>query len=719
MTGHRHAQAREILFIGRARADFDAIALRLSRERPTVAHTHWEYTLPAALLAIGKKRFDAILLDVSPPDGRGLDILEAVQAAAPSAPILVIADAESESVAKAALKGGACDYLIKGRLETRPLAHALEQIIERKSMDETLFAEKERAEVTLNSIGDAVLCTDNTGRVTYLNLVAERMTGWSREDAAGHPASEIFHVIDGATRERIRDPLELAIRDNEPMGLAAQSILIRADGFESAIEDSVAPIHDRSGKVTGAVVVFHDVSEARAVALKMSHLAQYDYLTDLPNRMLFGDRVSQAIALGRRHQRRLAVLFLDCDNFKRINDTLGHNVGDFLLQSFAKRLVSAVRSSDTVSRVGGDEFVILLSELESVKDAALCARKILRALATPHRIGQHQLQLTASIGLAVYPTDARNPEALVKCADLALYDAKARGGNNCRSYRPSLTARATKRQSVEGSLLGALEREEFCLYYQPRVSLETGAIGGVEALIRWKHPERGLIPPEEFVPIAEESGLIVPIGRWVLQEACRQAMKWRASGAGIVPVAVNVSAVELRATGFLEGVTKLFAKYPIGTLEMELTESVLLEDTEVVGETFRTLTDLGVVLTLDDFGTGFSSLSYLRRFPFNGLKIDRSFVQEIASDASDRALVAAVISMGKSLGKAVVAEGIETESQLKVLRELGCGEGQGYYFCRPLRADDLATYLVAARRRQLQDEGIDSAPRARAANANA
>ena len=677
---------------------------------------HWEKDLGSALARLERRRFDAILLDLFLPDSRGVLTLEAVQGVASRAPVLVVARHDDEPAAKSAVKWGARGYLIKGHLEERPLLATLESVIGRMAIDEALFEEKERAEVTLNSIGDAVLSTDTLGRVTYLNLIAEKMTGWSREEASGRPATEVFHIIDGATRAAVPDPLELAIHHDKPMGLTTNCILVRRDGFESAIEDSVAPIHDRSGQVTGAVVVFHDVSEARAVAIKMSHLAQHDFLTDLPNRVLFNDRLTQAIAIARRHQRQLGILFLDCDKFKEVNDSLGHTIGDLLLQSVAKRLVSATRNSDTVSRQGGDEFVILLSELERGTDAALCARKIVAALAPPHHVGQHDLTLTASIGVAIYPNDGRNAETLIASADLALYEAKKNGGGQYRVFSSEMRAPAIERQSVAGHLMRALERAEFRLHYQPRVDLATGATTGVEALIRWDDPKRGLVAPAEFVPIAEESGLIVPIGRWVMAEACRQAVEWRQAGLGLVSVAVNVSAVEFRAPEYLDVVTKLLADHPreMHLLELELTESVLMQDTPVATRSLQALASLGVRLTLDDFGTGFSSLSYLQRFPISTLKIDRSFVQGLSNPAGNHALVAAIISMAGSLGQTVIAEGIETQDQLDVLRDLGCDEGQGYYFSRPLPPEDFAAYLAAARGGQVHEEGSGRQPRAAA-----
>ena len=313
---------------------------------------------------------------------------------------------------------------------------------ERKAAEEALFAEKERAQVTLNSIGDAVLSTDILGNVTYLNAVAEKMTGWSRDEALGKPLTKVFQIIDGTTREPAPNPMELAVQENRPVGLTANCIFIRRDGNESSIEDSAAPIHDRSGLVTGAVIVFHDVSMSKAMALEMSHLAHHDILTDLPNRMLLKDRLSQAIATARRNDTQVAVMFLDLDGFKHINDSLGHAVGDKLLQSVATRLVGCVRSSDTVSRQGGDEFVVLLSEIKHAADAGITATKIITALTAPHVADQHELRVTASIGLSTYPDDGQDAESLMKNADMAMYQAKGKGRNNYQFFKNDMNVRA-------------------------------------------------------------------------------------------------------------------------------------------------------------------------------------------------------------------------------------------------------------------------------------
>jgi len=435
--------------------------------------------------------------------------------------------------------------------------------------------------------------------------------------------------------------------------------------------------------------------QVEAAKVRLDHLAHHDGLTDLPNRMLLQDRLGQAIEAARRQGAQLAVLFMDLDRFKHINDSLGHGVGDQLLQSVAQRLVACVRQSDTVCRQGGDEFVVLLSVVEHAEDAAQSAQKLLATLALPHQIEGHDLHVSVSIGISVYPQDGDEVETLLKCADTAMYHAKENGRNNFKFFEKDMNTRAVERQAIESSLRGALEREEFVLHYQPKIALHSGAIVGVEALIRWQHPQRGLLHPLEFVSIAEDCGLIRPIGRWVLREACLQAQAWQEAGLPPITVAVNASAIEFRADNYLGNLsatldeTRLEPRY----LEIEVTESVLIRDAESAESVLHGISQLGVKLAIDDFGTGYSSLSYLNRFPIDTLKIDQSFVHQLSSDADDASIVNAVISMGKSLKQRIVAEGIETSEQLASLLALDCDEGQGYFFCRPIAAEALTTLL--------------------------
>jgi diguanylate cyclase (GGDEF)-like protein/PAS domain S-box-containing protein len=637
----------------------------------------------------------AVLVDLCLPDSRGIETFNRILHAAPQIPILILSSAQDEEVAKLAVHHGAQDYLLTARIDAYLLPKMVRSMIERATITEALFEEKERAQITLNSIGDAVICIDVTGKVTYLNTACESNTGWSRDEAAGRPIAEVFRIVDASTRESTQNPMTEAIRQNKTVGLTPNSVLIRRDGSEVAIEDSAAPIHDRRGQVTGAVMVFHDVSSARALSLRMSYLAQHDSLTDLPNRTLLNDRLNRAIGLAERHGQRLAVLFLDVDRFKHVNDSVGHSIGDRLLQSLAQRLLTCVRNSDTVSRQGGDEFVILLSEVTHAADAAVSAEKLLLALGEPHRIDQHDLQVTVSIGIATYPDDGTDAETLLKRADFAMYHAKDRGRNNCQFFEPRMNVHAVERQSLENELRHALERREFALHYQPKMNLRSGAITGIEALIRWHHPQRGLVLPAQFIPIAEECGFIVPIGQWVLRESCQQAKTWRDAGLPATRMAINVSTVELRAKNFLAGLRDILLETGLDPvdLEFELTETFLMQDATSTAAVLRAISELGVRLTLDDFGTGYSSLSHLKRFPIGTLKIDQSFVRDVTTDADDASIVSAMINMGKSLHMRVVAEGIETPQQLAFLREQNCPEGQGYYFSRPVTAGEFTKYL--------------------------
>jgi diguanylate cyclase (GGDEF)-like protein/PAS domain S-box-containing protein len=640
-------------------------------------------------------RIAAVLVDLFLPDSRGIETFDKIFKAAPQIPILALISSHDEDIAKLAVQRGAQDFLLKSRLDNYWLPKALQSMIERAGNGEALFKEKERADVTLNSIGDAVMSTDEFCRVTYLNVVAENLTGWPRAEAAGRRLEEIFHIVDAITREPVPNPMALAIRENRTVGLAPNCLLIRRDGVEAAIEDSAAPIHDRRGQVTGAVMVFHDVSTARALSLRMSYLAQHDSLTDLPNRILLNDRLAQAMSLAQRRQQKLAVLFLDLDHFKHINDSLGHGIGDRLLTNVAKRLHDCVRGSDTVSRQGGDEFVVLLSQVAHERDAGVTAEKILQALSEPYHIDEHDIHITASIGIVTYPDDGADPETLLKNVDFAMYQAKDTGRNNYQFFESGLNRNAIERQAIEKGLRHAIERDEFVLHYQPKMNLASGTISGVEALIRWRHPVRGLLHPSQFIPVAEEFGLIVSIGRWVLREGCRQAKAWQSEDHAPIRIAINVSAVELRAKGFIAGVRAILKETALdpGCLELELTETFLMQDSNSTSEVLESLKGMGVQLALDDFGTGYSSLSYMRRFPIDTLKIDQSFVRNLATDADDASIVSAVINMGNSLHMRVVAEGIETREQLAMLRNQNCPEGQGFFFSHPMAAEKITPLL--------------------------
>ncbi|MEO8457179.1 MAG: EAL domain-containing protein [Chloroflexota bacterium] len=645
--------------------------------------------LDEAELYLSQHTVDIVLLDLGLPDSQGLDAVRRVRGAAPHIPLVVLTGHDDETQASLALQEGAQDYLIKGQIETRGLMRALRYAVERKAMEEELFTETERAQVTLNSIGDAVACTDMAGNITFLNFVAEKMTGWTWKEAEGQSLCDVLPILNAVNHEVIADPFGIGTGTIAP----PHCILVRRDGVEISIENSVAPIHNRDGRASGAVIVFRDVRAALAMALEMTHAAQHDFLTGLPNRLLLSDRLNQAIALAARHKKRVAVLFLDLDQFKHINDSLGHPVGDKLLQSVAKRLVDCVRGSDTVSRQGGDEFIVLLSEVERSEDPALTARRMLQSVAEVHHLDEQDLYINASIGVSVYPDDL-DADTLIKNADTAMYQAKDSGRRTYKFFMPAMNARAVERQSIEESLRRAIERDEFALHYQPKIDLRTGSIAGSEALIRWEHPTRGMMAPAQFIPVAEDCGLILPIGRWVLREACKQAQTWADAGLDPGTIAVNVSAMEFEDDDFLDGVFAILNETGLDPqlLEIELTESVLMRRVESMASILQALRARGIQISIDDFGTGYSSLSYLRRFPIDALKIDQSFVRQIAT-GDDTTIVTAVINMARSLKLRVIAEGVETEEELAFLQRSQCDQAQGYLFSRPVPAEQFVKLL--------------------------
>jgi len=644
---------------------------------------------------IHKGRVRGVIVDIEMPNGRGVEAFERLRAAARHVPILILSGLENENVAKQAVERGAQDYLLKSNFDHFRLRRAVHLMIERHATEEKAYFQQRCAEVTLACSGDAVIISDSAQRVTHLNGPAELLTGWSEAEARGHSLNEILGEA-ACDKQATATPAPTMVsgpREDTPC--ADTAILLRRDGVELNIKNCSGYIRDRNGNVAGTVAVLHDLGAVRKQTLELSHAAQHDFLTGLPNRSLVNDRITQAISFAERYNKQLAVMFVDLDLFKRINDSLGHAMGDKLLQQVATRIVACVRRSDTVGRNGGDEFVVVLSQVGHEEDAVFIARKILTSLAAPYLIDKKQLQINASIGVSTYPGDGTDAETLIHRADTAMYEAKKLGRNNCQFFRPEMQARVLEWQSLEGSLRCALERNEFTLVYQPKIDLATGEISGVEALLRWNHPERGLIQPLKFVPIAEESGLIVPIGQWVLLEACRQARAWIDAGLPPVRIAVNVSALQFVANNFLSSVRAALISTGIDpcNLELELTETVLMQDAESAVQTLRALKAIGVQLAVDDFGVGYSSFSYLRKFPLDALKVDRSFINDISSNPDNAMILSALINIGKSLKHRVVAEGVETEEQLHFLQQEGCSEGQGYFFCRPIIAEKFAEFL--------------------------
>jgi diguanylate cyclase (GGDEF)-like protein/PAS domain S-box-containing protein len=569
---------------------------------------------------------------------------------------------------------------------------AIRDISVRQAAEKHLAQMEGRYRGLLEAAPDAMVVVGQGGEIVLLNVQAEKQFGYRRDELVGQKVKNI--IPEGFAERLIADALRSA-EDAlaQQIGTGIELNGRRKDGSEFPIEIMLSPLKGAEGILVTAAI--RDITTRKKAEALMVHSSEHDFLTGLPNRMLLCDRVNQAIRMAIRHKRKVAVLFLDLDGFKHINDSLGHPTGDKLLQSVGKRLVDCVRGSDTVSRQGGDEFVVLLSEEEDSEDASITAKRMLRAVAEAHFIDQHDLHVTCSVGVSVYPDDGLNAETLIKNADTAMYQAKENGRQTYQYFKPAMNVRAVERQSIEESLRRALERQEFVVHYQPKINLKTGRISGAEALLRWTHPTRGPVPPGQFIPVAEDCGLILPIGTWVLRQACQQARAWVDAGLPLGTMAVNISAMQLRNENFLEGVFAILQDTRLDPrlLELELTESVLMKHAESTASILTALRDRGVQVAVDDFGTGYSSLSYLWKFPIDALKIDQSFVRQITTVPDETIIVKAVIGLGRSLKLRVVAEGVETKEQLAFLQAHQCDEAQGYYFSRPVLPEQFAKLL--------------------------
>jgi diguanylate cyclase (GGDEF)-like protein/PAS domain S-box-containing protein len=471
---------------------------------------------------------------------------------------------------------------------------------------------------------------------------------------------------------------------------------LRSDGSLMYVSISGRPIFDENGVFKGYRGIGKDITERVVAAERIQYVAYHDGLTDLPNRIMFSEVLSHAVGQAKRHNRNLALLFVDLDRFKNINDMLGHAAGDDLLKEVSARIKASIRSSDVVARLGGDEFVVLLEDIHEQKNVVKVVRKLLSSLNEPLTMHSQEFRVTASIGVTMFPHDAQDEPTLMRNADMAMYRAKEEGRNTFQFFSGDMMdTHSFERLALESSLRRALERQEFRVHYQAKVDAKTRAITGVEALVRWQHPELGLVPPSRFIPIAEETGLIVPIGRWVLQEACRQNKAWQDAGMPAVRIAVNLSARQFTDKGLLKEVRSILADSGLSPslLELEITESMVMRDLPKALEILTALKRLGVWLAIDDFGTGYSSLSSVKRFPIDVIKVDRSFIRDIPEDSDDKALTEAIIRMAKSLSLTVVAEGVETKEQVAFLQRHACDEFQGYYFSKPIPAEDFARLL--------------------------
>jgi diguanylate cyclase (GGDEF)-like protein/PAS domain S-box-containing protein len=570
-----------------------------------------------------------------------------------------------------------------------------QDISQRKAFEDALQRERELAEVTLRSIGDAVIITDPQSRIRSLNPIAEAMTGWGSAEAQGLPVEQVFQLFDARDGRPVANPLRAAIDSNTIADLGTRTLLRHRHGFDTPVEDSSAPIHDHAGNVVGGVLVFHDVSETRALALKLVHLTQHDTLTGLPNRSQLPEYLAQALAHARRRQQRVALLYIDIHQFKQVNDQHGHAAGDSVLRAFVAQLQRILPAEAQLIRYGGDEFVVVLSHLDNTGEAAALARRLVDQGEQTRVDGLHALGLHLGVGISVYPDDALDPETLLQHAETALVALRSQGVHGCRFFTASMDERARARRSIESALRQALPRNQLSLHYQPRVAASSGRIVGAEALLRWHVRGREAYKPDQFIPVAEDSGLILPIGAWVLRQACLQARAWQRQGHRI-PVSVNVSPVQFQHADFPDWLAEALAESGLdpGLLELELTERMVMSGGDVTGNLLQRIRQRGVRLSLDDFGTGYCSLSYLKHFPIDTLKIDRVFVHDVIGDADTATITSAIIAMAQRLDKLVVAEGVETEAQAAFLRQAGCAELQGFLFAAPLPADAFEKLLA-------------------------
>ncbi|MDO9145800.1 EAL domain-containing protein [Rhodoferax sp.] len=800
-----------------------AIARRTELLRTTEGLTAASAYVASAPLQETRERLYQLFREM---DEEELRLLDEHSAAQQRAGQIVVASGALSALALTALLG-ATYILIRRQLRATEASR------------QALAQSEENLSTTLHSIGDAVLATDTQGRITRMNPVAERLTGWPLGQAQGRSIDQVFRIIHEQTRAPAVVPVAQVLATGKTQALANRSVLISRDGHECPVADSAAPIRDVGGRVKGVVLVFRDVTLERqaertirehnelleqgvrdrtaqleasekqlhlfiehspaAIAmldrsmryLKASHrwltdyrlgeqdiigrshydifpdipqrwkdihrrclggavekreedvfpradgstdwvrwevrpwytdqgdigglimfseviterkhaeerityLAYYDDLTGLPNRMLFKDRLSQAFIEANRKERLVGVMFMDIDHFKDVNDTLGHEVGNVLLQAVAGRLQGCLRPGDTVARFGGDEFAVVLADVGHVDDVVRVAQHVADGFKEPFDILGQELFVTFSIGITLYPFDDGDVDKLLRNADSAMYAAKATGRNGYRFYATAMTERATQHLALQTGLRRALERGEFILHYQPQLDIVSHRIIGVEALVRWQHPQKGLIPPAEFIPVAEESGLIVPLGEWALRTACLQAKAWQEQGVAFVHMAVNLSARQFREKEFSQRVLEILNETGLAPqyLELEITESILVDRLTSVSTILREFKQAGIMISLDDFGTGYSSLSYLKRFPIDKLKIDQSFVREVLTDANDASLVRAIIAMAQALGLKTIAEGVETRDHLDFLRTEGCDEIQGYHIARPLLAEQVTDLIL-------------------------
>jgi diguanylate cyclase (GGDEF)-like protein/PAS domain S-box-containing protein len=682
-------QEVRVLFVEDSENDVELALRALKREGLRVVSCRVE-SESGMREALGSFHADLILSDFSMPNFDGLKALRLAQNLAPDVPFLFVSGTIGEERAIEAIRMGATDYVLKdntrrlGSSVKRALAESQERELARKG-------EEERARLVeiLEATTDYVAMTDPDGRVMYLNSAWRRLAGVGQKDAVNKPLIE-FHPA--AAQDLIRDvALPASLEDGLWSG---ETTVLGADAADIPVSQVIIGHRDAAGKLRFRSTIARDIRDRKAYEARIQHLANYDALTGLPNRSLLGDRAAQAIAQARRTGRTCGLIVLNIDRFKLLNDSYGHAAGDALLKQLAARVSGLMREVDTTARLGADVFAVLVVDLGRADDILVSARKIHECVGAPFPIEGRNVHVTLSIGASTYPRDGEDFELLLRNADSAMHGVKQAGGNWIQFYAAAMTKQATERIELEAALRNAIEQQRLELHYQPQVEIQSGRVIGVEALMRWKYNDQRYLSPALFVPVAEESGLIEPLGIWALMTACKQLAAWHRAG-HTVRMAVNVSARQFRNERFPEAVDEALRTYGLqpGSLELELTESVLIEDRQKAIAILQRFKNLGVQIAVDDFGTGYSSLSYLSGLPIDCLKIDRAFVVQAIVGGPDAVIARAIISLGHALGLRVLAEGVETFDQLRFLREHECDECQGYLFARPHTADTVTAML--------------------------